>query len=225
MIDRECPSCGDRTFVFAKACPHCGAPSEVRIPGMMAAGSLVLLLVAVVVAFVVVLRGYRLAAATTTGVSADEQIVARSKADFGWLTSAMNACETEAKTDLGRLRFLVIPLAAVAKDDQQWRAKSINDIGNAILLRSDDALDGLKSRTLRLYPADYDFRVLDQATNTVYKWRASDGVAKFSTHDSGSISLFKVQFATAHSGSDVEWGSAFVRQDGTCYWVNAIIGN
>jgi hypothetical protein len=224
MIDSECPHCGGRTFVLAKACPHCGAPRQLRLAGMMVAGALVLLLVAIVVAVVVVLRWHRLAAATETGAPPDEQIAASSTADLSWLATAMSGCDAEAKADLGTLHFLVTPLVSVAKDIQPWREKSINEAGNGILLRSDDTLDGLKSGTLRIYPADYGFSMLDQVSDTVYKWRPSVGVAKFSTEDARSISLFKVQFRTSRSGGDAEWGGSFNRQDGSCYWVNAIIG-
>ena len=225
MIGSECPNCGGGTFVLAKACPHCGAATGLRLAGMMVAGALVLLLAAIAVALVVVLRGHRLAAATESGAPADEQIAASSTADFSWLATAMSGCDAEAKMDLGALHFLVTPLVSVAKDVAPWSAKSINDVGNGILLRADDTLGGLKSGTLRIYPADYGFSILDQVSDTVHKWRPSVGVARFSAAGAGSISTFKVQFRTSHSGSDVEWGSAFTRQEGSCHWVNAIIRN
>ena len=223
IIDRECPNCGGGTFILATACPHCGAAIGRRSVGMMVAGALVLLLAAMVVAVVVVLRGYRLAAATDTGAPADEQIAADSTADFSWLATAMSGCDAEAKMDPGALRFLVTPLASVAKDNAPWSAKSINDAGNGILLRSDDTLAGLKSGTLRVYPADYGFSIFDQVSETVHKWRPVVGVAKFSVADAGSISTFKVQFRTSRSGLDADWGSSFTRQAGSCLWVNAIV--
>jgi hypothetical protein len=223
MIDSECPSCGDRIFVLAKACPGCGVPQQLRMAGMMVAGALALLLVAIVVAIVVVLRWHQLAAALETGAPADEQIATGSTADLGWLATAMSGCDAEAKTDPGALHFLVTPLVSIAKDVEPWRAKSINDSGQGILLRSDDALDGLKSGTLRIYPADYEFRVLDQAGDPVYKWRPSVGVTKFSTADTGSVASFKIQFRTSRGGSDAEWGGSFTRQEGSCHWVNVII--
>jgi hypothetical protein len=223
MIERECPNCGGGTFVLAKACPHCGAANAGRPAGMMVAGALVILLAAIVVAVVVVLGGHRLAAATETGAPADEQIAAGSTTDFSWLATAMSGCDAEAKTDPGALHFLVTPLVSVAKDLAPWNAKSINSAGNGILLRSDDTLEGLKSGTLRVYPADYGFGIFDQVGDTVHKWRPSVGVAKFSDADGGSISTFKVQFRTSRSGPDADWGGAFNRQNGSCYWVNAII--
>jgi hypothetical protein len=225
MIGSECPNCGGGTFVLAKACPHCGTAIGLRLAGMMVAGTLVLLLAAVVVALVVVLRGHRLAAATESGAPADEQIAAGATADVSWLATAMSGCDAQAKMDLGALHFLVTPLVSVAKDVAPWSAKSINDVGNGILLRADDTLGGLKSGTLRIYPADYGFSILDQVSDTVHKWRPSVGVARFSAAGAGSISTFKVQFRTSHSGLDAEWGGSFNRQEGSCYWVNAIIRN
>jgi hypothetical protein len=223
MIDSECPNCGGGTLVLAKACPHCGAPIQLRMAGMTVAGALVLLLLAIVVAGVVVLRGHRLAAAT--GAPADEQMAATSTTNVSWLATAMSGCDAEAKTDLGPLHFLVTPLVPVAKDLEPWRAKSLNDAGNGILLRAGDTLDGLKSGTLRIYSADYEFSIFDQVTDPVYKWRPAVGVAKFSTASAGPISTFNVRFRTSHSGRDPEWGGAFTRLDGSCYWVNAIISN
>jgi hypothetical protein len=225
MTDGECPNCGGGTFVLAKTCPHCGGPLALRMAGMWVAGALVLLLVASVVAVVVVLRWQQLAAATESGEAADEQIATISIADLSWLATAMSECDAQAKQDAGKLHFLVTPLASVARDIAPWHAKSINDMGNGILLRSDDTFDGLKSGALRFYPADYGFRMLDEASVTVYKWRPSMGVTRFSTAEAGSISTFKVQFKTSYSGSNAEWGSSFTRQTGSCHWVNAIIAN
>ncbi|HEY3643542.1 MAG TPA: hypothetical protein VGL31_20770 [Xanthobacteraceae bacterium] len=223
-IGGECPNCGGGTFLLAKACPACGAPIRLRPAGLMVAGALVLLLVAIVVAAVAVLRWHQLAAATATGAPADAQIAAPSTADLSWLATAMSQCDAQAKADSGMLHFLVTPLVSLAADAAPWRAKSINDAGNAIVLRADDTLDGLKSGTLRIYPADYDFSIFDQASGTVYKWRASVGVSKFSTADPGSMSSFNVQFKTARGG-DAAWGGSFTRQHGSCHWVNAIIDN
>lgn len=222
-IEGECPNCGSGTSVLARACADCGAALRLQLAGMMVAGALALLLVAVMVAAAAVIGWHRLAAATDTGAAADGQIAASSTADFGWLSTAMNGCDAQAKTDSGTLHFLVTPLVSAAKDIAAWRAKSINNSGNGILLRSDDTLDGLKNATLRIYPADYAFSISDEASDAVYKWRAAAGVAKFSTADPGSLATFKVQFRTASSAD--QWGGSFRRLAGSCHWVNMIIGN
>jgi hypothetical protein len=225
LIDGECPNCGGGTLVLAKTCSKCGAPLKLRMAGILVAGALVLLMAAIVLAVAVVLRGDRLAAATETGAPADQLIAAEATADFSWLASAMAGCETEAKTNAGALHFLVTPLVSVAEDIEPWRTKSINDAGSGILLRSDDALEGLKSGTLRVYPADYQFSISDQADDTVYKWRPSVGVAKLSTADAAAFASFRVRFRTVHNRAGGEWGGTFTRQEGSCYWVNPIIGD
>jgi hypothetical protein len=222
MIGSRCPSCGEDAFGLAGTCRRCGARRG-RLADAIVAGALALPLLAVGLAVAAVLRGDQLAAATRTGVPADEHIAAGSIADLAWLSAAMSGCDAEARTDPDKLYFLVTPLASVAKDIAPWHEKSINDMGNGLLLRSDDTLDGLKSETLRFYPADYGFRILDQASNTVYKWRPSVGVTRFSTAEPGAIKTFKVQFRTAYGGSDTEWGGSFTRQNASCHWVNAII--
>ncbi len=224
MIESECPDCGDRVFIFARTCPRCGTANEARMAGVWVAGALAMLAVAIVVAVVAVLRGHPLPIAGTPDAPVGEHVEASSASNFGWLTAAMSECETEAMKDLDTLYFLVLPLASLPQDDAQWRAKSILEIGNAILLRSDDALEGLRSGTLRLYSGQYDFRIRDGA-DTVYKWKPSIGVTKISTPDARSIATFRLQFQTSGTVGEAEWGSPFTRQSGTCYWVNAIVGN
>ena len=65
----------------------------------------------------------------------------------------------------------------------------------------------------------------DVATSATFTWKPSKGVAKFSTPDSQGIKSFNVQFQTGGIAAEAEWGSAFIRQPGACYWVNAIILN
>jgi hypothetical protein len=65
----------------------------------------------------------------------------------------------------------------------------------------------------------------DEATSAVLRWKPTHGVASFSIMDAGSIALFHVQFATPRKRADDDWGSSYVRQNGTCYWVTAILGH
>jgi len=223
LIESECPGCGDSVFAFAKHCPHCGAPNnKARLAGFSVVGALALLAVAVAVGLVLALSGHGVTTADTSA-PAGESIEAKGAGDFAWLTDAMSACEGQAQQDTETLYFLLLPLASLAEDDAQWRAKSIIDIGNAILLRSDDALDGLKSGALRVYTGTYNFKILDVGANTVYQWKPSTGVTKVSAPDSSTITQFKLQFQTPGSEADAQWGDPFNRQTGTCYWVNAII--
>jgi hypothetical protein len=223
MTGTQCAHCGGGTSVFARACPHCGAPGG-RVAGVMVAGALLLLLAAVMVAAVVVLRWHQLAVATETGAPADEQIAAGATADLGWLETAMSGCDDEAKADPETLHFLVTPLVPANGGTEPWRAKSISDAGNGIVLRSNDTLDGLKSGALRIYPADYAFSIFDPSDGELHRWQPSVGVTKFSTAEAGPIVTFKVQFRTSRSGAEADWGSSFNRLRGSCYWVNAILG-
>jgi hypothetical protein len=225
MIDGECSGCGARISILANSCPGCGAPRPARRARLAIAGALAALVIAIGIASIVVVGGHRLAATVRADAPAGLHGAAGATDDLTWLTTAMSTCETDAERDADTLRFLVIPLVPAQKDDEQWRAKELNEVGNAVLLSSDDAVEGLKDGTLRIYPGEYDFRVLDQATGAVYKWKPADGVANFSTTDSGSIALFKVQFKTLRNTGDVQWGTAFVRQSGTCYWVSAVIAH
>ncbi len=223
MIGTQCARCGGGTDVFARACPHCGAPGG-RLAGAMVAGALILLLAAVVAAAIMVVRWHQLAAATETGAPADEQIAAGTGADLSWLENAMSGCDDAAKADPETLHFLVTPLVPATGGIEPWRAKSISDAGNGIVLRSNDTFDGLRSGALQIYPADYAFSIFDPSDGELHRWQPSVGVTKFSTAEAGPIATFKVQFRTARSGAGADWGSGFNRLRGSCYWVNAVLG-
>jgi hypothetical protein len=224
MLESECPACGDAVSVFAKACPHCGVPNRGWLLGPAVVGALALLVVCMVAALVMAL-GSRSVPSGTPEASAADRIEQTQTDDFAWLTTAMSACDRQARADVSTLYFLVLPLASLAQDDALWREKSILGIGNAILLRSDDALQGLRSGALRLYSGQYDFRVLDVGTNTIYKWKTATGVTKVSARDASAITQFMLQFQTPGASGQAQWGDPFKRQAGTCYWVNAIVSN
>ena len=209
MITTDCPNCGNAVFILAGKCQRCGSPNRARIGVMAVAGSLLLLLVAVGIATIAYLRWDWVAAPT----------------DFTWLTAAMDQCDTEAEKTTDTLHFLVIPMTSAADDDESWKGKSLNDIGNAILLRQSDMLEGLKSGSLRLSSEQYEFQIRDETTNAVYKWSPSVGVKKFLVPDAAQVTEFKVQFKTRQKTNDAAWGNVFQHRKGTCYWVNAIIGN
>ena len=192
---------------------------------MAVAGALAFLLIALVVAAVLVFRWQRQPAAPPAAPeTAEQQPAAGTAGDFAWLATAMQDCEAEAAKSPRVLQFLVIPLAIEPADEAQWRAKSLNEIGNAILLNSKDSLDALQRGALRISRDQYIFRVRDEATGAIYQWKPAAGVAKFSSADADAVATFKVQFRKNEQAPDV-WGNPFNRQAGTCYWVNGIIGN
>src|SRR5207248_192966 len=98
------------------------------------------------------------------------------------------------------------------------RKKSLNDIGNAVLLPADDAMDGLKRSALSISSDQYVFSIRDEVTNVVYRWSPSAGIKKFLSQDAEAVERFKVQFQFDGAAND-DWGAAFGRRKGICYWV------
>jgi hypothetical protein len=218
MIAPECPNCGERVAICARSCAHCGTPNRARGAGFAVLAALLFLLAATGVATYAVVSWHRLP------VEDGEPATTASSGDLGWLAAAMQDCDTTASKEPRALHFLVIPLAATAPDDPQWRNKSLDNVGNAILLPSDDALAALTSGALRISAAQYVLRVRDDETRTIYKWSPSVGVKRFSAPDADRIAGFKVQFLADNKMNDDDWGVSFARRKGTCYWVNAVIG-
>ena len=217
MIAPECPNCGERVAIFARRCAHCGTPNGAWGAGLAAAAALLFLLAAIGVAAFAVVSWKRLP------VEGAEPASTATSGDFGWVTAAMKDCDTTASAEPSALHLLVIPLAAAAPDAPQWRNKSLDNVGNAILLRSDDALAALTGGALRISATQYLLRVRDDETKTIYKWSPSVGVKRFSAPDADQIEGFKVQFLTDDNMSDDEWGASFARRKGNCYWINAVI--
>jgi hypothetical protein len=215
MVATQCRNCGAASSAFARWCAHCGACNGVRTTALAIATVLAILVAAGGMAAFAVLRGPGPAAQSTAAPSAEH----------GWITKAMADCDAEAAKEPSALAFLVVPLKSAAADMQPWRKKSLNDIGNAILLPADDALLGLNSGALALSDEQYVFSIRDDITNIVYKWSPSNGVKKFVSPDADAIERFKVQFQLRDKSGADAWGAVFVHHKGTCYWVNAILGN
>ena len=143
--------------------------------------------------------------------------------DFPWLTKAMDECDAEAAWAPAPFAT-VIPLTSFCRPTTGLAAKSLNDIGNAIRKQS-EMLDGLNAASLRIATEQYEFNMRDEKTNAIYKWTPSVGVKKFLIPDAGQVTEFKVQFTTKQKTDAAAWGAVFRHRKGTCYWVNAIIGN
>jgi hypothetical protein len=212
LFATRCRNCESAVPALAASCARCGAPNAARLPAFAIAGSVLVLIVAIAFAAFVILRGTR------------SDGTAGPKDDFAWLADAMAECDAEATKTPSTLHFLVVPMASNAADESAWRAKSRNDIGNAILLTQQVTLDALKGGGLWISSERYDFRIRDEATKDIYKWTPSTGIKKFLTPNAERINNFKVQFKTDKRLGE-EWGATFVHERGTCYWVNAIIGN
>jgi hypothetical protein len=211
MIRTECPNCGGAVTAFASQCPHCGMANKVRFAAIGIAAVAVILMLAIIVGAYFVMRS------GPGGGRAATQ-------DYGWLTTGMATCDADAEREQNVLHFMVIPLAMVTGDVASWRRVSLNDIGNAVLLPSDETMKGLQSGGLAISSDPYIFSVRDEKTSAIFKWSSSTGVKRFSTADADGIENFKLQFQTSTRKDDVEWGATFVRRKGNCYWVNAIVG-
>jgi hypothetical protein len=211
MLKSECPNCGSPVSAFASSCGACGAP-RARFGAFAVVGAVVALLVAIVFAGALVVRWQQ--SGDGTG-----------PVDHAWLANAMSDCDTEAQKTPDTLHFLVVPMLSAPSDDTHWKRVSLNDIGNAILLRQRDTLEGLADQSLVLATDQYEFSVRDEKTSAVYKWTPSVGVKKFLVAGGVQIQEFKVQFKTQQRKDDNAWGAPFVHNKGTCYWVNAIVGN
>lgn len=196
-------------------CGHCGAPVRGRSSVLTVTVILaVLCLAALGVAFLLL-----------AGRSSDRQgaAVEQRGDDFGWLDTAMKQCDEQAAKDPKGLHYLVIPLTDEPRDEPGWRRVSINDIGNAILLGSDDMLAGLRRKALRLSTDEYVFSARNETTKDVLTWKPSTGVRKFVVNDASAIKQFRVQFQSNDASRAINWGATFDRQEGNCYWVNAIL--
>jgi hypothetical protein len=212
LSSHECPECGETVSRFAPECPECNAPNPTRTR----------LAIAVAVVSLLAAAGV-LTALLWQWRPGSEQQQAQGTDAFEWLTTAMDACENDAAQNPATLYFIVIPMAADPKDVPQWREKSLNDIGNAILLTSAEGLEGLRQNSLTISNEPYVFGIRDQA-QVIYKWKPSSGVARFSTPEAESITSFNIQFLTGDKPREADWGAAFARQKGSCYWVTAITG-
>lgn len=168
------------------------------------------------------------AAIILTGRSSDPSgtvVAPRTDGDLSWLESAMKQCDDEAAKDPKALHYLVIPIIDEPRDDIGWRRISINDIGNAILLKGEDMMAGLRRKALRISTDEYVFSARNETTKDILTWKPSSGVRKFVISDASEIGQFRVQFQSNDAARAINWGAIFERQAGNCYWVNAILRN
>ena len=215
----DCRHCGEPLLRGSRACGYCGAPVAARRSrGLIIIGGLAaLVLAAIAVAFL--LFGHGTPGPSQEGAAVDQ----RASGDFSWLETAMKQCDEQATNDQKGLHFLVIPMVDEPRDEPGWRRISINDIGNAILVNSEDMLAGLRRKALRLSTDEYVFSTRNEATKDVLTWKPSSGVRKFVINDASAIGQFRVQFQSNDASRAINWGAIFERQAGNCYWVNAIL--
>jgi hypothetical protein len=220
----DCRSCGEPIPKGARACGYCGAPNPVRRSLLPIVAALVALCLAAVGVAALLLTGRSPdQAGTGTGTGTGTAVDQRAGGDFGWLEAAMKQCDEQAAKETKGLHYLVTPLIDEPPDEPGWRRIAINDIGNAILINSEDMLAGLRRKALRISTGEYVFSARNEATKDILTWKPSSGVRKFVINDASGIEQFKIQFQSNDAARAINWGSTFVRQEGNCYWVNAIL--
>jgi hypothetical protein len=143
--------------------------------------------------------------------------------NYEWLDKAMKQCDEQAAKETKGLHYLVTPLIDTPRDEPGWRRISINDIGNAILIKGEDMLAGLRRKALRISSDEYVFSARNEKTKDILTWKPSKGVRKFVLNDASDMEEFKVQFQSDDAARAINWGATFIRQPGSCYWVNAIL--
>ncbi len=247
MMSTECPECDEAVPLLARACSHCGAPNPARGGAIAVAAALVVVIVAVAGAAYVATRPPPPVAAATTPATAGGTAqtptapatttvpvgapapattsapAGPADSDFAWLRSAMTACDEAAAREPGAIYFLVIPLTAEPKDLPDWRLLAVGAIGNAITIPGGDALGGLRSGKLKIYPDDYVFGIQDAATKVIYRWKAASGVKQLSGTEAAKVGMFRMQVQPRRKTDDTDWGDTYPRQNTSCHWVAAIM--
>jgi hypothetical protein len=157
--------------------------------------------------------------------------------DVGWIATAMAECDAEAARNPGGLYFLVIPVTTADPGDRSFSERAVGSIGRSVhLLRSADALDGLRQGALTIYPRPFVFSFADPSTGRTWNFRPSTGMAKFVTPDV-ALQSFRPGLSLAEAGpqpppqpvpqptSQPIWadGIPFPRDRGVCYWTVPLI--
>jgi len=216
MSSTVCRNCGAALPNDARTCGYCGARNRARRSVLVIVAAVAVLCLAGIAVVALLVSGR---IPNQDGVASDQH----AGGDFGWLETAMKQCDEQAAKDPKGLHYLVVPLVDEPRDEPGWRRISINDIGNAILISAEDMLAGLRRKALRISTDQYVFSARNEVTKDVLTWKPSSGVRKFVVNDAEGIQQFKVQFQSGDAGRAINWGATFTRQQGNCYWVNAIL--
>jgi hypothetical protein len=222
MTIGTCQTCGSAVPLLAVACPHCGATHKLHAVGItVAVGALALAVL--VGSFALSLHVSR---KLDLGAPADVPAAgtgAQTGGDFAWLSEGMETCESEAKSDLAKVYFMVVPILPANKNDTTWASKALDRAGEAHLLSSEDAMAGLRSGKLRIAAEKpFTFSILDPDSSAVYTWKSKLGVAKLASKDADAIANFRIRVYRGDEPGSVEWGDSFQRAKATCHWVNVL---
>jgi hypothetical protein len=144
--------------------------------------------------------------------------------DFEWIERAKANCDSEAGKHLDALYFLVLPLAATDSNTERWSQLSLGQIGTTVtLLRSSDALVGLREGSLILYQGQFVFSILEPSSNVSYRWKPATGVSEFVTQEAISIKSFKPGLQVIGVDPDTAWAETPAQQAASCFWVSALL--
>jgi len=233
MSSGTCQFCGGAVPLLAVACPHCGATHKLH--------ATVIATVVGVLALAVLAGGFALSLHVSRkidlGAPADSPVAGAPPGDtqpqtqtqtqtqtddFGWLSTGMESCEAEARNDLPKVYFMVVPLSPAEKNDQKLASQALDRAGEAHLISTEDALAGLRNGTLRINNQPFTFSILDPVTSSVYTWKSKVGASKLASTDAEAIANFKIRVYRGDAPGNTQWGDSFVRAKGTCHWVNVL---
>jgi hypothetical protein len=221
MTIGTCQTCGSAVPWLAVACPHCGATHKLHATGITVAVG-VLALAVLAGSFALSLHVSR---KLDLGAPADVPAAGtggQAGGDFGWLSEGMETCESEAKSDLPKVYFMVVPVVPANKNDTIWASKSLDRAGEAHLLSTEDALAGLRGGSLRIADKPFTFSILDPESTSVYTWKSKVGPSKLASKDADTIANFRIRVYRADDPGNTPWGESFQRAKGTCHWVNVL---
>jgi hypothetical protein len=220
MPPGKCANCDASVSYFARACARCGLPNQPNAVTTVAALALL------VVSSAGIFFGARAYLDQRTAQQQDTtspQTADSPQGDYGWLVQAMADCDVYAKQYADTLYFLIIPLAPSGKRVSGWTPAETGRAGtSASLVSSQDALLGLRNGVFTLYRKPLTFAVKDGATQTVFKWKPTNGVSELKSRES-AIEQLTLGFQIGEN-AEVDWGPSFTTVKGTCYWIIPVIG-
>jgi len=218
----RCANCDAPVSYFARACAHCGLPNQPNAVTLVAALGLLVVIGAAAFFGARALLAERTATPNPAAQNPAQTTTVESKPDdFGWLVQAMAECDVYAKQYADTLYFLIIPLTPTGRRVQAWDPSPIGKIGtSADLVSSDDAVFGLRNGVFQIYRESITFAVKDAATQTVFKWKPTNGVSELKSRERGFASLM---IGLQVGDKEPDWGPSVTLVSGQCYWVMPVI--
>jgi hypothetical protein len=216
----RCASCEAALSYFARKCFRCGRSNQ---PNAVTALTALAALIVLGGAGFLGARTFLWPQPAPTAEQATKPATPETGiGDYGWLVQAMADCDVYAKRDTDVLYFLIIPIAPSGNIVPAFQPATLGEIGSAAtLVRSTDALIGLRNGAFVIYSKPLTFALRDQNMSTVYKWEPAVGVAELKSRKITATWLtLGVQL---EGGKDVEWGPTLNVGKGTCYWTNPLI--